>query len=1094
MKKKTSPKNFFVQHVVDAATRKKTIISKINQIQNVIHETMLSVDSHKKNHLFTTGEIMTTTISLLDIYNILEKCLNDILTDQDNYDGIIEKIQEAVDTLSGIISNYGTRNITDLLFITFGTEFVNELHFNDPVIENKYEMIKRYVRPIGYKVISWKKPKTTKAVTSVAKTRNTELCIDKINTDMPAFENYNNLECLNIDIPNTIHFFLKIHGIRIIIHNEQQQKTIIIKAVCKNVPLEAIRSSYIDARIKSLHRLIDHSTSYTKLECHNMLDTLMLKDWLILGDNDIYKKNVGISQDIRFVTIGDIDTIIKKFLEMNLYTQRNIFVNVFSSSDETVRYVAYILYDMITINTMEQMDAHNQNLIYDSFPWKIKTILKDSTKNSIRYTQDIIKKYEVSPVTLEQKIYLLKLPDNIKEKAFNRLREVKGRPDESSAKARQYLEGLLKIPFNHYRNEPILNRITDIHSLILNSNLRIASINDTLSGIDLPEMPKKSKYNNNEIIHYIKGFKHILSEKLISYLKRNINKYTLKTTIQTCEFASGYTNIPYKKTRTDRIDYIVKFLENPKCDMKLKCTVFEKMAKNTNDQLLQVCNEHNHVIESINYVDKDMKSITDTLNCSIYGHDNAKNQILKIMCQWINGKPSGYCFGFEGSPGIGKTSLAKMGISKCLVDEDGTPRPFAFIALGGSCNGSTLEGHNYTYVNALWGRIVDILMETQCMNPIIYIDELDKVSNTESGKEIIGILMHLIDSTQNDVFQDKYFSGINIDLSKVLFIFSYNEPDKIDRVLLDRIHRIKFDNLTTIDKLVVLRRHIIPEICDRMGILVDSVIIEDDILKHIIDCYTMEPGIRKLKEILFDIFGEINIELLRYCNDHPVICPIHITNELLETKYLKNYTKIEEKRIHESPGVGHINGLWANSLGKGGITPIEAVFCPANVFLELNLTGLQGDVMKESMNVAKNIAWSLTPDSKKAELLSIFEKTHHGGIHIHCPDGGVSKDGPSAGAAITCALYSLFNGVGIKPNIAITGEIDLIGNVTAIGGLDSKILGGIRAGVDTFIFPSANSSNYEKFTVKYGSSVDLTNINCIMVTQIKDVFKHVFVE
>ena len=159
--------------------------------------------------------------------------------------------------------------------------------------------------------------------------------------------------------------------------------------------------------------------------------------------------------------------------------------------------------------------------------------------------------------------------------------------------------------------------------------------------------------------------------------------------------------------------------------------------------------------------------------------------------------------GFEGPPGVGKTSLAKYGLSNCLKDDDGNSRPFAFIAIGGSSNGSTLEGHNYTYVGSTWGRIVDILMETKCMNPIIFIDEIDKVSRTESGREIISILTHLVDPTQNDKFQDKYFSNIDLDLSRALFVFSYNDVELIDRILLDRIHRIKFDNLTLEDKLVI---------------------------------------------------------------------------------------------------------------------------------------------------------------------------------------------------------------------------------------------------------------------------------------------------
>ena len=139
---------------------------------------------------------------------------------------------------------------------------------------------------------------------------------------------------------------------------------------------------------------------------------------------------------------------------------------------------------------------------------------------------------------------------------------------------------------------------------------------------------------------------------------------------------------------------------------------------------------------------------------------------------WINGKESGYCLGFEGPPGVGKTSLAKKGLANCLKDENNESRPFAFIAIGGSSNGSTLEGHNYTYVGSQWGKIVDILVQSKCMNPVIYFDELDKVSDTPKGEEIIGILTHLTDTSQNDKFHDKYFSEIEFDLSKVLFIFS----------------------------------------------------------------------------------------------------------------------------------------------------------------------------------------------------------------------------------------------------------------------------------------------------------------------------------
>jgi ATP-dependent Lon protease len=455
----------------------------------------------------------------------------------------------------------------------------------------------------------------------------------------------------------------------------------------------------------------------------------------------------------------------------------------------------------------------------------------------------------------------------------------------------------------------------------------------------------------------------------------------------------------------------------------------------------------------------------------------------------MNGEQTGYCFGFEGSPGVGKTSVAKKGLANCLVDADGASRPFAFIALGGSCNGSTLEGHSYTYVNSMWGRIVDILMETKCMNPIIYVDELDKVSKTEHGKEIIGILTHLIDTTQNDCFQDKYYSGINIDLSKALFIFSYNDPENIDRILLDRIHRIRFDNLTLENKMVIVKDYLLPEINEKMGFC-DVVVLEEGVIEYLIETFTMEPGVRKLKEVIFDLYGEINLELLRNCAADTI--PIVIKIEDLETKYLKKYHKIQETKIPEKSGIGIINGLWANALGKGGIIPIETMLYPCSGFLELKLTGLQGDVMKESMNVAKSLAWGLTPLARKKELIAEFEETKCQGLHIHCPQGAVSKDGPSAGTAITVAIYSLFNKRTISNTIAITGEINLQGKVTAIGGLDSKILGGIRAGVKRFLYPKENHREYVEFMEKYGGKSCVDGIEFIEVSTIEDVFPHVY--
>jgi ATP-dependent Lon protease len=479
-----------------------------------------------------------------------------------------------------------------------------------------------------------------------------------------------------------------------------------------------------------------------------------------------------------------------------------------------------------------------------------------------------------------------------------------------------------------------------------------------------------------------------------------------------------------------------------------------------------------------------MNQVREILNNAVHGHEKAKTQIERILAQWINGEQTGYSFGFEGPPGTGKTSFAKKGLANCLKDDNGECRPFSFIAIGGQDNGSTLNGHNYTYVGSEWGKFVDILIKHKCMNPIIFIDELDKVSKTEHGKEIIGILTHLIDPTQNDVFQDKYFNGIDLDLSKALFIFSYNDVSAIDKILLDRIHRIKFEHLTIEDKLVITKKHILPEIYKNMG-LEGCIEISDENIIYVVENYTNEPGIRKFKELLFDIIGEINLSCLKSFESTEL--PIKITNEDIKYKYLKNYHENLLKKIPFQSQVGVINGLWANSMGQGGIIPIEVKFFPSTTFFDLKLTGLQGDVMKESMTVAKTLATSLVEKDKLKTVIKDCEESKLQGIHIHCPEGSVPKDGPSAGTAITSAIYSLLSGRKIKNTIAITGEINLQGCVTAIGGLDLKILGGLKGGVREFIYPKENEKDYKDFVEKYKDKNILDDIKFHKVEYISEV-------
>ncbi len=325
---------------------------------------------------------------------------------------------------------------------------------------------------------------------------------------------------------------------------------------------------------------------------------------------------------------------------------------------------------------------------------------------------------------------------------------------------------------------------------------------------------------------------------------------------------------------------------------------------------------------------------------------------------------------------------------------------------------------------------------------------------------------------------------------------SYNDIDQIDRILLDRIHREKFSHLNLEDKLIISKTHILPEVFEKMG-LQEMIVFSDDVLKFIIEDYTCEAGVRKLKEILFEIVGEINLELLNLSFDtHETqkTIPLVVRKEDIKNKYFKEKREIKIQKIHDEPQVGIINGLWANDLGLGGSLPIQAKFFPSSQFLELKLTGMVGDVMKESANVALSIAWNLTSVENQEKMIQKYSanKNYIHGIHVHFPDGSTHKNGPSGGSCLTTVLYSLLNDIKIKNDIAMTGEISLDGQITAIGGLDLKILGGIKAGVKTFIYPEENTRDFKDFMEKSKENEILKGIHFHSVKDINEVFHLIF--
>ena len=287
---------------------------------------------------------------------------------------------------------------------------------------------------------------------------------------------------------------------------------------------------------------------------------------------------------------------------------------------------------------------------------------------------------------------------------------------------------------------------------------------------------------------------------------------------------------------------------------------------------------------------KFMKNTKDQFDKHIFGHIEAKDHITRIIAQWIsNPNSKGNVIGIHGKPGVGKTTLVKDGLAKAL------DLPFAFVPLGGAHDASFLDGHGFTYEGSIWGKIAELLMRSRYMNPVIYFDELDKISDTTRGQEITNVLIHLTDPSQNDNFCDKYFSEIPFDLSKALIVFTYNDDSAINPILKDRMIRIETKDYSVMDKVEITRRHIIPEINSQFNIKENDIIFSDDIIKRIISDTEDEAGVRNLKRNIESIISNLNLNSLIGEEEYPIT----INEEVIDL-----YTKESSKDKGDRPPFG----------------------------------------------------------------------------------------------------------------------------------------------------------------------------------------------
>ncbi len=416
-----------------------------------------------------------------------------------------------------------------------------------------------------------------------------------------------------------------------------------------------------------------------------------------------------------------------------------------------------------------------------------------------------------------------------------------------------------------------------------------------------------------------------------------------------------------------------------------------------------------------------------------YGLAKVKRRILQqIAVMNLRRKQSGSILCFVGAPGTGKTSIGQS-IARALQ------REYVRVSLGGVRDEADIRGHRRTYIGSMPGRIIDGIRKSGVSNPVMVLDEIDKLSQSYNG-DPASALLEVLDPEQNRTFTDHYLN-VPYDLSDVLFICTANSLDTIPGPLLDRMEVIRFAGYTPIEKERIAKEHLLPRAMEAVGIGQDALTVSDGAIRAMIRDYTREAGVRGLKKCMDMLCRSCAVRLVKGEGEHLTVDEGDL-RELLDTH------PIHHRNVPEAAQPGVVTGLAWTAVG-GEILYIETMTNSGSG--KITVTGQLGDVMKESAQIALSLVRHHLPEASRG-----LDKLD---LHIHVPDGATPKDGPSAGITLTCALASLVSGTPVPPDIAMTGEVSLQGSVNAIGGLPEKLMAAERAGVRTVFIPKENEDD-----------------------------------
>lgn len=443
----------------------------------------------------------------------------------------------------------------------------------------------------------------------------------------------------------------------------------------------------------------------------------------------------------------------------------------------------------------------------------------------------------------------------------------------------------------------------------------------------------------------------------------------------------------------------------------------------------------------------DINAAAKQLDKDHYGLEKVKERILETLAvRTLAPDVKGQIICLYGPPGVGKTSIGKS-IAKALG------RKHARISLGGVRDEAEIRGHRKTYVGAMPGRIIEALRQAKTINPVILLDEIDKMGSDYKG-DPSSAMLEVLDAEQNIAFVDHYIE-VPVDLSDVLFITTANSLDTIPAPLLDRMEIIELSSYTREEKFNIAKKHLVPKQLKKHGESAKTLRITDGALYDIIDCYTREAGVRKLERKIADVCRKAAKSLVS--GEQKVVVNENNLKDFLGVK------KYQPEKLAARDEVGLVNGLAWTSVG-GTMLPLEVLVLDGTGKTEF--TGSLGDVMKESAKIAVSLTRSL---ADKYGIDKEFYKNKD--IHVNAPEGAVPKDGPSAGVTLTTALVSALSGTPVRRDVAMTGEITLRGKVLPIGGLKEKTMAAYRAGITTVCIPKDNVPDIEEIDEKVKENI-----------------------